>query len=246
MLFGSAMAHYRPEIICLGENDVIQDEIVNSSLEYSNHEVSGGDERRNENVVNQPVKLVRNQSKDNDNSIYHTLKIGYSPFTFEEAGMSAEITALSWGWQMGVPIMYNHPLYFEFGAGMMYGFKNVKDEYSKPVTKVNTSLLAVNVPLVATWRFKTPSVIVAPYFGLNIRANIFGQIKETEGDDEFVVNWFKPEDGYEAKRVNFGTTFGVNISYEKLFVGVGYTNDFKRFMGDVKVDYFTISLGVNF
>lgn len=193
-----------------------------------------------------------------DKTYFH-LSVGLNPVTFttsfigddlSDKSASFDMTGISWGLTTGVKMMKTQPFYLEVGAKFMYSFNN-EDEYDYDNTKIyemKESLFSLNIPVVVTWQAEvTPNVCIAPYMGLNMRCNIFGQSKTEDYVDNYeeTINWFQNNEG-NCNIFNIGLTCGANLTFNRFVLGLGYTKDFTEFMPDTKIDYFTISAGCRF
>ncbi len=175
-----------------------------------------------------------------DTENYNRVSVGYSPINIEKISL----TGLSAGWTRGFNLMQGQPLFLETGVNVMYGFG--KDDIpGYEGYEVDYTYLAVNVPVLATWKFAlSDQFTLAPYAGVNMRGNL---ILKAEADGEKLDFFDKPEDGgADAKRFTLGASFGVNVEYNKFALGVGYTTDFTELAKETKVDYLTISVGLKF
>lgn len=122
-----------------------------------------------------------------------------------------------------------------------------------------------------TYAFAIPNskITIAPYAGLNLRLNLFGNRKiEVDGldayydEDEF---WEMMEDEYgikeEAnlfdkddmghkdatwKRFQIGWQIGVNVDFQKAYLGLSYGSDFSEIVKDSKLKTTSITLGFKF
>lgn len=193
-----------------------------------------------------------------DKTYFH-LSIGVNPMTFTtsfigddlgDKSSSFDMTGISWGLTTGVRMMKTQPFYLEVGVKFMYAFNNEK-EYNSDNTKsykINESLFSANIPIAVTWQAEvTPEVCIAPYVGLNMRFNIFGQTRTEDYDIDYedTFNWFQNNEG-NCNPFNIGLTCGANLTFNRFILGLGYTKDFTEFMLDTKIDYFTISAGCRF
>ncbi|MBO5685581.1 MAG: outer membrane beta-barrel protein, partial [Alistipes sp.] len=128
------------------------------------------------------------------------------------------------------------PLYFEFGANMMWGFgKDEEDWYENKL-----SLLSFNVPLALTYQFSLgEKVKIAPYAGLNLCVHLKGEVDEV---DMFGSDY----DEGDGDRFNVGGLAGINFTYGKLVLGVGYMLNFTEILQETKLKYPAFSIGIQF
>ncbi len=248
LMTGSAWAQQYQEVVYLKNGSVIRgvitEQIPNESLKIQTADGSvfaytmGEVEKiTKEEVVALRTKRVEGLS-NHYAAIYHRLHVGYSPVSLDEPDYTFDLTGLSFGWTMGVRLLRNQPLYFETGVSAMYGFSS-EDEYD-----MENRFFSLNVPVVATWQFEVaPSIQIAPYFGLNLRGNIYGRTKMDDYGVE--IKWFDSDEG-DGEHFNVGMTFGANFSFKKFVLGVGYTTDFTEIMEETEVKYFSISAGIRF
>lgn len=184
-----------------------------------------------------------------DTENYSRLELGYSPLSVGDL----DLTGLSLGWTKGISLMQDLPLFLEVGANVMYGFdkEDIDEEES-----MKTSLLSINVPVTAAWKFTlNDNISLIPHVGLNLRGNILGKTTyEYEYYDDWDEEYYSEEEDFDlfdsdegdGKRFNVGATIGVAANFKKYTVGLSYTTDFTEVMKSTKIDYLTISVGLKF
>ena len=176
---------------------------------------------------------------------YNRFYVGYNPtkIRWDDGGDYWDLdtsfdSSVTLGYLHGSNIVKDVPLYLEWGANAQYTFGSSVDS--------DIYMLSVNAPVNLAFRFSfnNNDISVTPYLGVNFRVNILG---EKDYDGEWSCNIFDDSDEeaaeYAAKRFQAGVNFGVGFSYKVLYLGVGYTADFTKFV-NYKEDNFVGKLGV--
>ena len=138
--------------------------------------------------------------------------------------------------------------------------------------KQKTTLAYLSVPVNMAYKFTTGNgrLHITPYAGLTLKVNIVGKSKLELDTDEEVSSreekyfWERLEDygvrqeanlfdkkeagGKDAqwKRFQMGWQVGLGLTYNSLYVGVGYTSDFMELYKKTKTGTATITLGYSF
>ena len=250
---GSAFAQQYQEVVYLKNGSIVRgvitEQVPNESLKIQTADGSvfaylmkDVEKITKEEVVQLRASRVEGLSNRYD-ATYHRLSMTYSPVTLKTDAGSLDMTGLSFGWDMGIRLAKRRPLYLELGANIMYAFGSEDEGYS---SETEWSWVSLNIPVAATWQFElAPAIHIAPYIGLNMRANIYGKTTQIRYSYEEKENWFDSDEG-DGDRFNVGLTFGANFSFKKFVLGVGYTTDFTEITEATKVRYFAISAGLRF
>lgn len=201
-------------------------------------------------------------STDGWSSVY----VQYNPGTVDpDEGDGIDFTGISVGYNKYTSISQSTPLFLEYGAALQYSWNSEEDD--DITTKYN--LFSAKVPVNISYVFAIPNskISIAPFAGVNLRFNLLGNRKfEVDGlegyEDEF---WDAMEDEYgikeEAnlfdkddmgskdatwKRFQIGWQIGVNVNFQKAYLGVSYGSDFTEIVKDCKMKTTSITLGYKF
>lgn len=148
-------------------------------------------------------------------------------------------------------LINNVPLYLETGVYFsMKGFKDNSpvEEIDEYTIEAKANPMYIQVPILLNYKFDIgKDFTIAPYAGGYYALGIAGNYEETENGEQVGYSpLFTNEDGERAlmKRSDIGINIGLNISWKKLSLNIGYefgqTND----SGYNKC--FTLGVGYNF
>lgn len=192
--------------------------------------------------------------------------VQYNPGTVSpDEGEDLDFTGVSVGFNKYTSISQSAPLFLEYGAALQYSWNS--EEEDDITTKYN--MFSAKIPVNVTYAFAIPNskITIAPYAGLNLRLNLFGNRKyEVDGlgsyEDEFweemeeeygikqEANLFDKDDmGHKDatwKRFQIGWQIGVNVNFQKAYLGVSYGSDFTEIVKDCKMKTTSITLGYKF
>lgn len=145
------------------------------------------------------------QSSSVDSKGWSTIYVQYNPSTIsiDVTGADDEnFNAFTVGYNRAISISSSAPLYVELGGALQYSFKS-KDmldeladgsdvdadqlgEYMDPKQKFNMLSLKVPVSIMYDWKINNSNVHIAPFAGITMRYNIFGNEKmEYNLDSDF-------------------------------------------------------------
>lgn len=224
----------------------------------------------NAQVASTESQTIKTQTQTGYNRIY----VGYTPTTFRTndkdwdffgvGGKTAE--GLTVGYLRGHSIA-NQPLYFEWGLNLKYNRKSYTEKEYSGTFKETTNFLNVNVPLNFSYKFNigNSGFSIAPYLGIHFTVNALAKGTATyeraysdpyspgNNNNSWDVNYFSnnSDDDYpQAKRFQLGWQAGVGFNYKALYLGVGYSAEFMKYIDSdgvtVSTGGLTLNLGVNF
>ncbi|MBR1889959.1 MAG: outer membrane beta-barrel protein [Alloprevotella sp.] len=179
--------------------------------------------------------VVDNVKGDNDN--YTRVFLGYTPTFLKFSGLDSETAhGGAIGFTYGINLTKgNSPLYLEVGLTDNLNF-----------SKEDEVLMALNVPINITYRFKIgdSNVRIAPYVGIRPKVNVL--LLDSDGDSYFNKDYY-PEG---PNRFQFGGQAGVNFDFNRFYLGIGYNFDFnpiwKTYYGKQKTSGVNVNIGVTF
>lgn len=194
-------------------------------------------------------------STDGWSSVY----VQYNPSTLAaDKGDDFDFTGLTIGFSKAFSISQSKPLFLEAGAVLQYSWYSEDVEYYyeddyyyeefDASEKIN--LFTLKVPVNLTYVFNLPNsgISIAPYAGINFRYNISGKYKIEDEDED--LNIFDEDDmGHKDatwKRFQIGWQIGVNVNFQKAYLGVSYGSDFTEIVKDCKMKTTSITLGYKF
>lgn len=193
--------------------------------------------------------------KETDN--YSRISVAYHPMQFASGSDKCNLTGLSAGYDYGIHLTRDLPLFVEVGARVLYGFGKYRfDDYDDDYDydydydpdefEVKNRLLALDVPVAATYKFSfSNGLAVAPYLGINLRGLLMAQ-GEAWGEK---ISWFDKKelsDDETWSRFQVGWRLGVGLNYKRFYFGVGYGKDFTELCKKTKMSTTTIALGYTF
>lgn len=202
---------------------------------------------------------VENEYKD-----YNRIAFSYNRFNYKAGGDEVDngetlgTNGVGFEYIHGFNFLKNKPMYIETGIKLMYnsGTKTESDDYYDEDYKYGMRGFNIAVPLNYVYRFKiSDEFSVLPYTGFNFRVNCMAE--EGENDpyyDEDEVEWWDlfDSDEYEEtyKRFQLGWNIGAGLQFGKLYLGLGYTVDMMKAMGNsdynIKTGNFNVTLGFQF
>lgn len=146
-------------------------------------------------------------------------------------------------------LIKNAPLYFETGIYFtMKGFKDDSavegmDEYT---IEAKTNPMYVQIPILFNYKFHLGNdFTLAPFVGGYYAVGVAGKYKETEnGEDAGEADLFGGEEPF-LKRSDAGVNVGLNATYKKFNLGLGYEIGILDNYG-LKNRCFTLTVGYNF
>jgi opacity protein-like surface antigen len=181
-----------------------------------------------------------------DNEGWKTFYLQWNPSTLSPSGgESSSFTGLSLGINNATSLTSSIPLYLEYGIGLQYSFKSE----TEGSFKTSFNLFSAKIPVSLVYDFQIPNTNIAidPYVGVDLRGNVFGNIKYEYGGESQSYNLFSKDDmgdGNTWKRFQFGWHVGVNAKFNnKFLVGVSYGTDFTDISEKVKIHTASITLG---
>lgn len=184
---------------------------------------------------------------------WNTVWLQYNPTRVSvdyDGTESMKATAFSIGYSRAFSVSSNIPLFVEGGAGLQYSWSK---DGSEDDIDVKTSVLSVKIPADILYKFQIPNspVTIAPYAGINLRFNVWGEQKYKYRNYEKSFNLFD-KDNWEDEdevwnRFQIGWHAGVKACFLKTYtVGVGYGSDFSELYKKAKVGEWTLQLGYTF
>lgn len=194
--------------------------------------------------------------------VFSTFDLTYSPVTIKatlgDNSETTDLNGLSLNWSQARLMTDQLPIYLQYGAGLQFSWYTDSESNDYYDYKTTTSFLTVKVPVNVLYNFAIPNtnLSVMPYVGLNAQIHVLGQNKTTmdDGDEKQTskYSFFNKEDMEDNpyNRFVLGWQIGAMVSYNKYFVGIGYSgpvtclyknDDFK-----IKASQINISLGIKF
>lgn len=231
------------------------------------------------------------QSSSVDSKGWSTIYVQYNPSTIsiDVTGVDDEnFNAFTVGYNRAISISGSAPLYVELGGALQYSFKSkdMLDEwadgtdvdadqlgkYMDPKEKFNMLSLKVPVSIMYDWKINNSNVHIAPFAGITMRYNIFGNKKmEYNFDSDFkkaLIDKYgkknfeetfseKSLDLFDKKdmgskdatwnRFQFGWQLGVNARFnDKFLIGASYGSDFSEICKKAKISAWSIQIGYTF
>ena len=193
--------------------------------------------------------------------VFSTFDLTYSPATMklteDDYSETIDFNGLSLNWSQALLMTDQLPIYLQYGAGFQFSWYTNSRSYGDYDYKTTISFLTVKVPVNVLYNFAIPNtnLSVMPYVGLNAQVHVLGQNKTTVDDGEekqtSKYSYFSKDDMEDPyNRFVLGWQIGAMVSYNKYFVGIGYSgpvtclyknDDFK-----IKTSQINISLGIKF
>ena len=197
-----------------------------------------------------------------------------------DKGDNQSFTGLTLGYNHSISLMKTQPLFLEIGGALQYSFFSEEwdeddwdsDDYDAPRNKWN--MVSVKVPISVTYNWQvSDKVAIAPYLGLTMRLNVWGDQKvKFDGDfvDDVEDYYGKNSSQYEtieeaqesknifdkndmggkdatANRFQLGWQIGVNFKFNnKFYIGAAYGSDFMEYSKKVKISQPSITVGLIF
>lgn len=228
------------------------------------------------------------QSSSVDSKGWSTIYVQYNPSTIsiDETGVDDEnFNAFTVGYNRAISISSSAPFYVELGGALQYSFKSVDmpdgwaylkdldEDKVDPEQKYNMLSLKVPVSIMYDWKINNSNVHIAPFAGITMRYNIFGNkkmeynfnsdykkklIEEYGGKRDFEEEFSeKSLDLFDKKdmgskdatwnRFQFGWQLGVNARFnDKFLIGASYGSDFSEISKKAKISAWSIQIGYTF
>lgn len=215
-------------------------------------------------------------ARSTDTNGWNRISVSYNPIKMivdTKGDDDLSLTGFSLGYTKGFSIAKEFPLFMEVGINGLYASHTEDEDINIDgyEAELKTTLFSLNVPVNLVYRFSFPNsnISIIPYLGVNFKGNIIGKVKYNlteELDEDYSEKdfWEEAEEyGYiheanmfdkkeaggkdsQWKRFQMGWQIGVGLTYNKLYVGVGYGKDFTELCKKVKVSTTSITLGYNF
>lgn len=198
-------------------------------------------------------------SHSGDINGWQGLRVSYHPMSLSpDEGDNIGITGFSIGYVKGFSLSQNVPIYLEAGANLLWGSKDVTDDFGLDFddyeidASAKLNLFSVNVPINFGYKYAVnDNFSIYPYIGVNFKINAIGKIKieaEYEGESESEsLDLFSKDDMGEAwKRFQVGWQIGVAFNINKFTLAAGYGKDFTEITKKVKVAMPSLTVGFNF
>lgn len=227
------------------------------------------------------------QSSSVDSKGWSTIYVQYNPSTIsiDVTGVDDEsFNAFTVGYNRAISISSSAPFYVELGGALQYSFKSkdmldeiadvksLDEDKVDPEQKYNMLSLKVPVSIMYDWKINNSNVHIAPFAGITMRYNIFGNKKmEYNFDSDYkddLIDIFgkkyfeekfseKSLDLFDKKdmgskdatwnRFQFGWQLGVNVRFnDKFLIGASYGSDFSEICKKAKISAWSIQLGYTF
>lgn len=217
---------------------------------------------------------------DSDNSGWSTIYLEYNPMSMYYSGKkekgydydAVNYNGFSLGYSRAFALSQSIPIFLETGLGAQFTFRsdtkesneNYHSTWWKETTRVHMLSLKVPVNFMYKWSIPNSKVELIPYLGLTMRANVWGQVKESEeGEDDYEVsgvysdsesyNLFSEDEdkgmgkGNAWKRFQIGWQIGLKARFaQKFVVGGSFGTDFMEIAKNEKFITGSIMLGYSF
>lgn len=181
-----------------------------------------------------------------------TFEYAPSKFAYDGDGDDQSFTALSLGWTRGIGLSKTTPLYLELGMSLQWSFYKETQEGYYGDYDMKFNMVSMKMPFSLGYQFNLSDgqIALAPYAGLDLRLNLFGQMKKTYDDDGEKWDVFDKDDmgkDDKWKRFQVGWHVGAKCTFSQKFtLGVAYGADFSEIAKKTKCNSFRISAGVRF
>lgn len=184
---------------------------------------------------------------------YSRLSVSYNALSFDKEVMDGSMSGVSLAWTKGIAISSTTPLFIETGLGVTGAWKSDKEDG----IEANSSYIGMSVPVNVVYKWNIPNTdfTLAPYAGVYLRGNLYGEteVEESHYGTE-TTDWFDSleDGGFEASRFSFGWNVGLGVEYSKLYVGLSYGGDFNNFIdiededAKTKINTFSATVGFKF
>ncbi len=171
--------------------------------------------------------------------------VQYNPSRFiPKNGDSESFNRFTFGVSRAINVMQSQPLYIEVGGNLQFGFTS---EFVGSELKWKMLSIGVPVNLTYAWHI-TNKFAIAPYFGFNMRVNVWGNL--THDDYDKSLDIFDDDDVSDAlqhKRFQIGWQIGANFQFnDDIYIGAGYGTDFMEIFEKCKIGRAHITLGLMF
>lgn len=171
--------------------------------------------------------------------------VQYNPSTFAaDKGDDFDFKGFSVGFNKAFGISQSSPLFLEVGAALQYSWYSESDDYYyedyydyyefEIEEKVNLFTLKVPVNLTYVFNLPNSNISIAPYAGINLRYNLSGKLNlscdDADIDEDFDVfdKDDMEDDDFTWNRFQMGWQIGVNVNFQKAYLGLSYGGDFTK------------------
>lgn len=194
-----------------------------------------------------------------DNSDWNTIYAEWNPGSINYKHKSSKydytdgsFNGFSLGYSHAFSLSANIPIYLETGVAGQYAFKSYTED-DEDGWELKHSLLSLKVPVNVMYKFNLNEIVsIIPFFGISIRGNLIGKIKEIEPyDEDETYDLFDKKDmegsDYTWKRFQIGWQIGLKARLgEKFIIGGSYGTDFNEIVKDYKIHTGAICIGYTF
>lgn len=199
-------------------------------------------------------------------SKFGTFSVSYNPVKFkateDDDTSTRDFHGISATWTDAYSVVPNVPVYFEWGIGAQWSFKNDSDSEGSGDYKVeykeSTNFVSIKLPVSLMYKFDVPQTnfSVLPYAGLNLSGYVLGKekytakMKETSESEDF--SYFDKEDMGDEQYNRFvvGWHIGARLFINNLLIGIAYegpvSNLYKEDDFKINTNQINISLGIKF
>ena len=172
---------------------------------------------------------------------YTSVYFQYNPSSFMFKHSDSEsFNNLTLGVSHAINIVDSQPLYLEIGGNVQYGFTSDFIDFD-----LSWKMLSLGVPVNLTYAWHvTDKFAIAPYLGLNLRFNLWGELEDSNIFDDDDLG-----DDLQHKRFQMGWQIGANFQFNNsFFIGGGYGTDFMELFEaeDCKIGRASITAGFIF
>lgn len=173
-----------------------------------------------------------------------SLYFQYNPSWFvPKHGDNESFNGLTLGVSRAINVMQSQPLFVEIGGNVQFGFTNDMAD-----SDLKWKMLSIGVPVNLTYAWHvSDKFAIAPYLGLNMRLNLWGNITHDDFDDSLNIFDDDDVDDLQHKRFQIGWQIGANFQFNNSFyIGAGYGTDFMEIFENCKIGRAYITLGLMF
>ena len=169
---------------------------------------------------------------------WSTFGLEYLPSNFKYDGHSESFSGFAVNYTQAISITQSAPLFIVWGVGAQWSTWSEDDD------KINFVSMKVPINLVYDFQIPGTNINLDPYVGINLRGNVWGELKNDYYDDTY--NLFDSDEG-DWNRFQIGGHLGVKARFNNsFFVGIGYGFDFNEIDEDTKINELSLSLGLAF